>query len=141
MSYESIAARTALAVPPDEVMAIEDTELHAEIVESSEPADLELEPVVFKRNGRSPEGLERLARGYSGEAICTAIRIMRSKREPAKTRLKAVEIILERGYGKAGQAVEVNWSDSTPEQREARLLGLLSIVATGVSGPDGDIGD
>lgn len=52
-----------------------------------------------------PQEIKDMCRGYSVDAIKTAISVMLNKKAQSKDRLKAVEIILDRGYGKAAQAI------------------------------------
>lgn len=62
----------------------------------------------------SASGLVALARNYSRKAIDTMSRIMEDESTPPAVRIRAAEILLERGYGKAAQAVVVGNADGSP---------------------------
>jgi hypothetical protein len=53
-----------------------------------------------------PEELKRLCQAKGEEAINTALEIMDDPDQPAVARLKAAEILLDRGYGRATQHIE-----------------------------------
>lgn len=83
-------------------------------------------PAVRGKNGRflpgnktggrkkMPEGLREMCRTLAPDAIETAQSIMYDKAAKASDRLRAAEIILDRAYGKAPQAVSM---DVTGPQR------------------------
>jgi hypothetical protein len=58
-------------------------------------------------NGRPmmPEELKEKCRSYTEEGINNLIEIAQDKKKQPKDRIKAIEILLERGYGKAAQAI------------------------------------
>jgi hypothetical protein len=49
-----------------------------------------------------------LAREHTGEAVENLVMIMRSEKAPAQARVAACNSLLDRGYGKPMQAVDVN---------------------------------
>ena len=61
-----------------------------------------------------PEELVELCRALSPKAIETAKEIMLDKNASAQSRLKAAEIILDRGYGKPQQAVNLEVEKVAP---------------------------
>jgi hypothetical protein len=63
-----------------------------------------------------PQEVKDMCRGYTLEAIETAISIMQNKKAQNKDRLKALEIILDRGYGKASQAITGGEGGEKPVQ-------------------------
>jgi hypothetical protein len=52
-----------------------------------------------------PDELKEMCRTYTEEGLKAVIAIMQDTKKQPKDRLKAVEILLERGYGKAAQAI------------------------------------
>jgi len=72
----------------------------------------------------------KASRAASLEAIETAIAIMRDPEQPAVARLKACELVLDRGWGAPDQALRV----------EAREEGTKSITIQFV-GADGTLSD
>lgn len=52
--------------------------------------------------------MRAMARGYSVEAVETVVGIMRDKKLGAQWRLKAAEIILERGFGRPALEIDMN---------------------------------
>jgi hypothetical protein len=83
--------------------------------------------------GGRPRGLRdvvELARSHSPAAISTLAKIMGNERAPPAARLGAATALLDRGYGRPGQAVDLNlkpWdldklSDAQLEQLEQILI-------------------
>ena len=68
-----------------------------------------------KSPGRPPEDPEvkALAREWTGEAIATLAGIMRSSKNDS-TRVKAAEILLDRGWGKPKQEIEASGPGGGP---------------------------
>jgi hypothetical protein len=58
--------------------------------------------------------LVSLARNYSRAAIKTMSELMEDSSMPPAVRVRAAEILLERGYGKAAQAVVIGNADGSP---------------------------
>lgn len=67
------------------------------------------------RPKQDPE-VRRLAKALTVEAIGTLADVMRNKRAPAAARVSAAEALLNRGWGKPSQAVEVQGPDGGPVQ-------------------------
>lgn len=61
-----------------------------------------------------PEELVEMCRALSPQAIETAKKIMLDKEARAGDRLRAAEIILDRGYGKPAQAVNLEIDKTQP---------------------------
>ena len=55
--------------------------------------------------------LRRLCRKHAPEAVRVALQIMRDRTKPPASRLSAATIILDRGYGKAPQALQLQNAD------------------------------
>ncbi len=68
--------------------------------------------------------LQELARTHTDEAIMALVSVMRDKRAPAAARVFASNSILDRGWGKAPQSVEVSGSLLTRETMIAILMEL-----------------
>jgi phage terminase small subunit len=88
--------------------------------------------------------LREIAQTYTAEAIHTAAAIMRKAKAPESARLTAVTIILERGHGKAAQAVKhsgaIGSYDLSRVSDDAlrQLEDILGSVASLVGDPSGD---
>lgn len=52
-----------------------------------------------------PDELKEMCRTYTEEGLQVCISILTNSKNQNKDRLKALEILLERGYGKAAQAI------------------------------------
>ena len=80
--------------------------------------------------------LASLARNHIEEAITTLASIMKDKRAPAMARIKAAAELLNRGYGRSPQSIEVLTPSSeisefaTQEEinAELRRRGLASVL-------------
>jgi hypothetical protein len=73
-----------------------------------------------------PLRIVNLARTYSIQALETLVEIMQSPQTPAAVRIKCVEIILDRGYGKAHQSVSVH--DNTADKTGLAAIPILERV-------------
>lgn len=65
--------------------------------------------------------VKALARVYVPDAIRTLAEIMAGPEQPAPARVAAAKELIDRGYGKSVQAVEMSGPDGAPIQSEARL--------------------
>lgn len=61
--------------------------------------------------------LSELARSYTTEAVKTLVQIMRNKKTPAAARVTAVSALLDRGYGRPAQSIDLTNSDGTLSQQ------------------------
>jgi hypothetical protein len=81
--------------------------------------------------------LKAIAREYTQDAIGTAVAIMRNPEARDSDRLKAAEILLDRGHGKPRQELEHSGPDGTdlippPEIDNRKIaLALLNILNGG----------
>lgn len=57
--------------------------------------------------------LRELARTHTVPALKTLLQIMRSKKAPAAARVNAACAVLDRGYGKPAQAIDLSNSDGS----------------------------
>ncbi len=74
-------------------------------------------PTEFKPSRRkTPRDLAKLARAYTREALDETVHIMRNAKNDSD-KLKAVAIILDRGYGKAPLKIEISDSEGNESQR------------------------
>ena len=64
-----------------------------------------------------------LAKGYAGEALATLTEIARDRGAPPAARVSAAVAILDRGYGKPTQAVNLGGHDG------GKLVTMIEIVA------------
>lgn len=84
------------------------------------------------RKKAAPE-LREMARSYTAEALGAAVKILRKPKAADQAKLKAAEIILERGHGKPTQHIEadVNVFDNlTLDQRRALDAALVALAGT-----------
>ena len=74
----------------------------------------------------------RLARKHTEESITTLVTIMRDPDQPGSVRVKACEVLLDRGHGKAPQTIRVNtleeMSDAELEAFIAEKEALLAAI-------------
>lgn len=68
---------------------------------------------------RATASIREVARKYTGAALTTLDGIMRDPKEQAVARIRAAEILLDRGYGKPAQAVI---ADVTSHETGPRLI-------------------
>ncbi len=62
---------------------------------------------------RNPAAIVELARKHSSRAVAILAEIMEDKEAPPAVRVKAAEVIIERGYGKAPLAVTIDEKNSS----------------------------
>lgn len=62
------------------------------------------------------KALTALAREFTEEALKTLAEVMRDATQMAKDRVKAAEVLLDRGWGKARESVEITGADGGPVQ-------------------------
>ncbi len=86
-----------------------------------------------------PMELKARCQSLTPEAVDVWCTIMRDTGARCSDRIRAAENIVDRGYGRPTQAVEVNWNDATAEQRAARLAELHAIIAQRATGNADDI--
>jgi hypothetical protein len=90
--------------------------------------------------GRPKQGkqLTALAREYTTSAMETLIEIMEDKSAPKSARAKAAEVILDRGWGKAPQTVNLNTNplDNLDVDQQRLMLSALELLAGNQSGDD-----
>ncbi len=82
------------------------------------------------RPKKTPEqiNLEAACRDKTPEALATILAIMADGQE--KSRLTAATYVLDRGWGKAPQTINLDATVTmmTPEQRKARIAELLGMI-------------
>ncbi len=87
----------------------------------------------WRKGGASPNpggrpatlsDLKEAARGYSGEALLTLAKIMRDPEAPHSARVGAAREMLDRGFGKPMQAVDVGVNVSVAESHASVLMKL-----------------
>jgi phage gp46-like protein len=61
--------------------------------------------------------LSELARTYTKEAMRTLVQIMKSKKVPAAARVNAACALLDRGYGRPAQSIDLTNSDGSLSQQ------------------------
>ncbi|MEP6898699.1 MAG: hypothetical protein ABI870_09225 [Rhodanobacter sp.] len=66
---------------------------------------------------KATKTIKELAQPYGEEALSELVKIMRDSEAPHATRVAASREILDRGYGKASQAVDIKSSDGSMAPR------------------------
>lgn len=66
---------------------------------------------------RIPANIRSLCRSYTGEAVRSLAAIMRNADAPPRARLQAIDILLDRGWGKPAQTPKTH----TGEDRDVRV--------------------
>lgn len=61
--------------------------------------------------------ISELARAYTSEAMRTLAQIMKSKKAPAAARVSAACALLDRGYGRPAQSIDLTNSDGSLSQQ------------------------
>lgn len=56
---------------------------------------------------RDPQQIINLARQYTVDSVRMLVKLMKDEKQPGAVRAKCAEIIIERGYGKAAQAITI----------------------------------
>jgi hypothetical protein len=70
--------------------------------------------------------LREAAQGYSAEALETLAKVMRDKESPPAAKVAAARELLDRGFGKAVQAVDVNSKVDMGATAAAVLMDLAN---------------
>lgn len=66
--------------------------------------------------------LAELARTHTESALSVLVKIMNADQEAASARVSAANVILDRGYGKAPQALDLSNKDGTLSRPQTILL-------------------
>ena len=75
--------------------------------------------------------LKTFARSYTLEALTTVVQIMQDEKQPASARIRAAEMILDRGHGKAPQVIEPeNYDIMTNAELNQRIRESLDEMQT-----------
>jgi hypothetical protein len=72
-----------------------------------------------------PEELRLMCQGNAEVAIGVAVELLMQTEQPGNVRLKAAEVILDRGYGKAPQSITIDVATATRDITEF-LLGWFA---------------
>lgn len=71
--------------------------------------------------------------------------IANDKEQSAESRISAIKLLFERGYGKAPASIELNVTDNTPqhqiEHKKEDVLGILAVLLKSNALPEGVIPD
>lgn len=70
---------------------------------------------------KSTADIKALAQDYGAEALETLAKLMRGTKTPAAARVAAAKELIDRGYGKATQAVELTGKDAGPVETITRV--------------------
>jgi hypothetical protein len=72
---------------------------------------------------RRPE-VAKLAREYTVEAIETLVKLMRKEKATDAARVSAISILLDRGWGKAQQTININRDTNLRDLTDDELLAI-----------------
>jgi hypothetical protein len=83
--------------------------------------------------------IRSLARSHTATAVRTLAGIMKERRAPAAARVSAAIAVLDRGWGKPQQAIEVDWHQKPPDQMTdeeliARIRETESLISRASNG-------
>jgi hypothetical protein len=73
---------------------------------------------------KTPTDIRSLARSHTAKAIRTLAGIMNEPRAPASARVSAAVALLDRGWGKPQQAVEMDW-----RERQVQKMSYEELMA------------
>ncbi len=75
---------------------------------------------------KTPTDIRSLARSHTGKAIRVLAGIMKESRAPAAARISAAIALLDRGWGKPQQAIEMDWRQKPPDQMtDEELMAII----------------
>jgi hypothetical protein len=74
---------------------------------------------------RLPDDVKALTRDLSPAAIETLATIMRDKNAPPAARVSAANAILDRGYGKPAQSVDLTSRNVSANMSDEELIGII----------------
>lgn len=83
--------------------------------------------------GRDPEILVRLAREQTTEALRHLVNIMQDLEQPGAVRVRAIELLLERGWGKTPQQIFIN-DDSSVGMAAIPIMDRVAALRAAMSG-------
>ena len=85
---------------------------------------------------KQSESLTLLAREYTDDALNTLIKIMEDKDAPKSSRVSAAQTILDRGWGKAPQTIDLNTNplDNMDADEQRLLLEALQLIREDADG-------
>ena len=89
---------------------------------------------------RDSEHIAELARSFAAEAIRALVSIMRSKREIGSTRAMAATALLDRGFGKPKQSLEVT-RKALREMTDDELIADIQRTKAALAAADAGPGD
>ena len=81
-----------------------------------------------------PDDVKEMARGLTREAIQTLAAVMRDKAAPPSARIRAAEVILDRGWGRPETSANIRISGEVRELSTAEIL--ITLAALGVAPPE-----
>ena len=84
--------------------------------------------------GRNPELLVKLAREQTQEALRTLINIMADLEQPGAVRVRAAELLLERGWGKTPQQIVLHDADGAIGMAAIPLMERIAAIKAARSG-------
>jgi hypothetical protein len=90
--------------------------------------------------GKSLTEIRSLARSHTRTALNVLVRIMRSKDATAAARVSAANAILDRGWGKAPQAIQNGdgalelWRKSVEQAQSYTFKAVITVIVTGLVG-------
>ncbi len=78
-----------------------------------------------------PEDIRILCQSKGREAIAVAVNLLNDREQPGQVRLRAAELILDRGWGKPIEYVDARMEAQlslNPEDRQARILQMVELM-------------
>lgn len=79
--------------------------------------------------GRPTNSIKELCREYvfNDQLIEKLVDIAKSKDEQTRDRIRAIELLIERGYGKADQTIDINTHDNDRPTTDALLQTITAL--------------
>ncbi len=93
---------------------------------------------AYRKELGTPQHIVNISRSYSTKALQTLAEVMQDDAQPVVARVRCAEILLERGYGKAPQAVLIG-DVSDAQKTGIHALSILDRIAQLREAKDGPI--
>lgn len=94
---------------------------------------------AYRKELGTPQHIVNISRSYSTKALKTLAEVMEDSSQPVIARVRCAEILLERGYGKAPQAVLVADATSDAQRTGIHALSIMDRIAQLREAKDGPV--
>lgn len=85
----------------------------------------------MKQTGRPPNAIKELCREYvfNDQLIEKLAKIATNTKEQTRDRIRAIEVLMDRGYGKADQSIDVTTHDESRPSTDALIQTITALRA------------